>query len=102
MSFCGVGILSNCNCAFSSFYADQFTPPFEDAFLSKSDLLVNVGSTDSITVSLTTPDTVSYVCSNADGFTECGSRQISFTDLTSNMDMTTAFPYKKVSKSCTS
>jgi hypothetical protein len=48
----------------------------------------------SVTIDLI--DTVSSVCGNADGFTNCGSRKITLTDLSNNQAITT-FPYKKVS-----
>lgn len=49
----------------------------------------------SITINFNIPDTVSSVCGNADGFTECGSRELSYKDITDNIVVTTS-PYKKV------
>ena len=100
LGFCGFGIFSNCNCAYSELYdpalTKQFTTPPTDTFVSRDLLSTIAGGIDvSVTINLNIPDTVSNVCGNADGFTECGRREISYKDITDNIVVTTS-PYKKV------
>ena len=50
----------------------------------------------SVSVKIDLIDTVSSVCGNADGFSNCGSRTVVLTDLTNNNTVITSFPYKKI------
>ena len=70
--FCGFGALADCDCSTSTFET-TVTPELPPS--------LNIVSTDNIkTFTLITPDTISSVCGNADGFSFCGERVISIED----------------------
>ena len=88
MSFCGFGILANCNCQFAEFSnpakTNLFLTPQTDTFVNATSLsTIATGNPVSLTINMRIPDTISSVCGNADGFTEC-SRNIDFRDITLN------------------
>ena len=102
MIIAGFGILSDCDCAQSSFDPASFTAPFTDTFASGTSLSTIAGGIAvSVIFDLNIPDTVSSVCGNVDGLTYCGDLSpITVTDSSNNF-LVTAYPPKKVNWSST-
>jgi hypothetical protein len=93
LSFCGFGVLADCDCSTSSFNPALFTTTPEAQFASKTSL--SVKSTDSVqTIVFNSQilDTISSVCGSADGVTKCGLRLITFVDKGTGLPIT-EWPY---------
>ena len=81
LRFCGVGVLSDCNCALSSFDPSSFTTAPTATLVSANSMTKFVGETTTLTVSVSSiPDSVSTLCGNGDGYAKCGLRTIKFYD----------------------
>jgi hypothetical protein len=81
LSFCGVGVFSDCNCALSSFYPSSFTTAPTATLVSANSLTKFVGDTTTLTLTVSLiPDSVSKICGNGDGYAKCGPRTIKLFD----------------------
>jgi hypothetical protein len=88
----GLSILSNCDCSQSSLNPALIFDAKPLASLTTIST-ISTGAPVSITLNKQMVDTVSRVCGNADGFTNCGLRSaLVFTDKMTGFQIT--FPYK--------
>jgi hypothetical protein len=90
---CGVGVLSDCDCALSSFDPASFTTIPAATLVSTNLISKFVGevSNKSVLISSTIWDSVSSMCGNGDGTSKCGLRTIKFYD-SSNVEIV-LWPY---------
>ncbi len=93
LRFCGVAVLSDCDCAITSFDPASFTTPSTATLVSANFISKFVGDTvdKTVTVSSTITDTVSTLCGNGDGTSKCGLRSIKLYD-SSNVEIL-SWPY---------
>ena len=91
--FCGLGVLSDCDCTLSSFNPLLFSTSQATPFASATSLtLKSSDSVQTITLNSKMPDTISSVCSLADGVSKCGPRAITFKERSTGVIINT-WPY---------
>ena len=94
MNACSIGVLSDCTCAQSTFDSVLIYPfPNLKTILSTNSLNVTIPESKTVMIEILIPDTISSVCGNADGFSYCGDRLVSFTDGVTNQKIK-SWPYR--------